>query len=54
MVSMGGMNKVELDNGEVQTDADGNFSVRVVLTAPKQPEGICWSTVIMYMKYRQR
>ena len=32
---MGGMNKVELDNGEVQTDADGNFSVRVVLTAPE-------------------
>lgn len=29
------MNKVELDNGEVQTDADGNFSVRVVLTAPE-------------------
>lgn len=32
---MGGMNKVELDNGEMQTDADGNFSVRVVLTAPE-------------------
>lgn len=30
---MGGINKVELETGEVQTDADGQFRVNMVLTA---------------------
>lgn len=32
---MGGINKVELETGEVQTDADGQFRVNMVLTAPE-------------------
>lgn len=32
---MGGINKVELETGEVQTDTDGQFRVNMVLTAPE-------------------